>query len=102
MPSPKNQCGESAFCGFDPLRTYKPLSSGGMAPTTGRSKSSRSSNTGAKFPCSHQGVLGSTVSGGGGVGDGVGDGDAVGVAVADPDVPSLPQPGSSDGSARPS
>src|SRR3954451_25339814 len=53
MPSPKNQCGESPTDGFEPLRTYRPFSSGGNAPCTRRLNDSISLGTGAKLPCIH-------------------------------------------------
>src|SRR5689334_19709872 len=56
MPSPKNQCAESSCCGFEPLRTYRPFSSGGSAPSTRRSVAPVSWCTGAKLPRSHHGV----------------------------------------------
>src|SRR4051812_8276744 len=72
IPSPKNQCGELPCDGFEPLRTYIPDSSGGIAPRTSSASAWTSSVTGAKLPCNHHGLVGSiaAVFGGAAVVDG--------------------------------
>ena len=49
IPWPVNQCRDgSPGSGFGPLRRYRPTSSGGRTPSTGRSTASISSGTGAR------------------------------------------------------
>ena len=49
MPWPVNQCADgSPGSGLGPLRRYRPVSSGGSTPSTGRSTASISSGTGAR------------------------------------------------------
>ncbi|CCM62369.1 hypothetical protein BN381_110035 [Candidatus Microthrix parvicella RN1] len=56
MPSPMNQWPVSALTELDPLRTYSPASSSGIEPVTLSEVDRTSLETGAKLPCSHQGL----------------------------------------------